>query len=117
MSRSRLAYALLLVVAVAMLASTSVRANDANPGNIVSTTLSVSTPVTLGGTSLQPGTYTVKADDTKVTIMMNGKTVAQANVQWKDEAHKSPYTNLLAESGSVKEIHFSGKTRYVEITN
>lgn len=104
-------------VAIALLffGSSVARANTAANKGDVATTLNVMTSVTLGGMSIAPGTYTVKADQTKVTFLQNGKMVAEANVEWKDSAQKSAYSNLLAEQGVVKEIHFSGKTRYVTI--
>ena len=104
-----------VAVALMFFGSSAVRANTAANKGDLATTLNVMTQVTVGGMSVPPGTYTVKADDTKVTFLQNGKMVAEANVQWKDSAKKSPYSNLLAEQGAVKEIHFSGKTRYVTI--
>jgi hypothetical protein len=117
MLRSRLNYLLVVVAALFLMASTAVRAKDAGPNAILSSTVSVLTPVTVGGTSVKPGTYIVKAEGTKVTFLMNGKTIAQANVQWKDSDKKAKATNMLAQEGAVKEIHFSGKTRYVEIAD
>jgi len=111
-SRLSIAFA---VFTLLLFASPAVRANSAANKGDLATTLNVMTAVTLGGTSIAPGTYTVKADGTKVMFLQDGKTVAQANVEWKDSAQKSPYSNLLAEQGAVKEIHFSGKTRYVTI--
>lgn len=83
----------------------------------MSSTLDVLTPVTLGGTTVQPGTYTVKVDGTTVTVMSGKKTVAQANIQWQDSSAKAKSTTILAENGAVKEIHFSGKTSYVTLAN
>jgi hypothetical protein len=116
MFRPTFSYLLVAMAAVAMAASSAgASPRDAGANGVVSTTIEVITPVQLGGTSVQPGTYTVKADDSKVTLLMNGKQVAQASVQWKDAQQKSKSTSLLAESGTVKEIHFGGKTRYVEV--
>lgn len=106
---------LTLMVTLAM--SVAVQARDAGNKSHISSTLDVLTPVTVAGTSIAPGTYTVRADGTKVTFVKNGKTVAQANVEWKDSAQKAQSTSLLADQGSVKEIHFSGKTRYASIAN
>lgn len=117
MLRSRLNYLLVVAAALVLMASTAVRAKDAGTNATLSSTISVLTPVTVGGTSVKPGTYVVKANGAKVTFLMNGKTVAQANMQWKDSDQKAKATNMLAEEGAVKEIHFSGKTRYVEIAN
>ena len=116
MFRSVFSYLLIAMAALVVVASsTGAHPRDAGANSVVSITLDVITPVRLGGTSVKPGTYTVKADDSKVTLLMNGKQVAQASVQWKDAQQKSKSTSLLAESGSVKEIHFSGKTRYIQI--
>jgi hypothetical protein len=115
MFRLRPGLALAVVCAFVMLGSLSVRA-DAGSG-VISSTLAVLSPVKLGGTDVKPGTYTINADDSKVTLVANGKTIATANVQWKDAPQKSKSTNLISESGAIKEIHFNGKTRYVEIAN
>ena len=41
-----------------------------------------------GRQELKPGTYRVTADDSKVTLTLDGKVVAEAPVQWKDETNK-----------------------------
>ena len=80
------------------------------------TTVDVLKPMTLAGQQLKPGTYSVSADDSTVTLQMNGKMVAQAPIQWKDEASKAQYSGVVAVDGVVKEIHFSGKTKYVTVS-
>jgi hypothetical protein len=119
MFRSKINYLLVVLIATVCVSSTVVFAKnrDAGTTDSISSTLDVLTPVTVGGTSVQPGMYTVKADGSTVTFMMNGKEVAHASVQWKDSAQKAKSTNMLADSGAVKEIHFGGKTRYIEIAN
>ena len=117
MRRLRPVHSLLIVLSILVLPSTIARASDAGAKGVVTTTIDVLNPVTFGGTSLKPGSYTVKADETTVTLTARGKTVAQAKVEWKDSAQKSKSTSMLAENGIVKEIHFSGNTRYVELTN
>ena len=71
----------------------------------------------LAGTALNPGTYTVSADGSKVTLSQRGKTVAEAPIQWKDEQGKSRHSSVVSDSGQVKEIHFSGKTQYILIVH
>jgi len=119
MFRSKINYLVVLLIVTVFASSTAVLAKnrDAGTTDSMSSTLDVLTPVTVGGTSVQPGMYTVKADGSTVTFMMNGKEVAHANVQWKDSAQKAKATNMLADGGALKEIHFGGKTRYVEIAN
>ncbi|MBZ5503295.1 MAG: hypothetical protein LAN59_13850 [Acidobacteriia bacterium] len=87
-----------------------------NP-NTITETMGIFDPVTLAGKQLKPGTYVVTADDTKVTFTLNSKVVAEAAAQWKDAADKARYSAILATDGKVKEIHFAGKTRYLEISN
>jgi hypothetical protein len=117
MLHSRIRVLCIALTAITLFASTAARARDAGASDAVSTTLNVLQPLTIGGTTVKPGTYTVNADSVKVTFVSHGKTIAQANVQWRDSDQKSKSTNLLAQDGAIKEIHFSGKTRYVEIAN
>jgi hypothetical protein len=107
----------LAMTMAAMLAFTaSAKGRDAGgPQSDITTTLNVLDPLTIGGLTLKPGTYTVKATDTDLTLMQNGKAVAHVSVQWKDSPKKAQSSNLLADSGAIKEIHFGGKTRYAVI--
>lgn len=104
-----------VALVLALAASAAVRANDAGNKGDISSTLDVLTPVTLAGASIAPGTYTVKTEGTKITFLKNGKPVAEANVEWKDSTQKAQSSSLIADQGSVKEIHFSGKTRYASV--
>jgi hypothetical protein len=70
----------------------------------------------LGSSDLKPGDYSVTADDTHAKFFKGGKVIAEASIQWKDESSKSKYTTVVVESSQIKEIHFSGKMKYVEIT-
>jgi hypothetical protein len=105
----------IVAVVLILLASIGALTTTASAKAGISATLDLLNPVTLGGTPIKPGTYTVSADDTKVTILKNGKAVAQANVQWKDTDQKAATTNIFVEGGAIKEIHFGGKTRYAII--
>jgi hypothetical protein len=111
---SKFAVATAMVTILAF--SASAKGKDANVQRPnLTTTLNVMDPLTVGGQTLKPGTYTVKATDSNVSFVQDGKTVAQVNVEWKDATNKSQNSNLLADAGSVKEIHFGGQTRYVVI--
>jgi hypothetical protein len=79
------------------------------------TKVNVYSAVTLAGKRLKPGEYRVTAIDSKVTLAMDGKVVAEAPVEWKDETTKPKTSSLVATAGRVKEIHFDGKMRYVVI--
>jgi|SRR5208282_2253605 len=105
--------AILVVLALAMpLAARATAANNSKP---TSTTMDILSTVSLGGKQLKPGTYSVTVDDTKVTLALGGKVVAESPVQWKDETSKAKYSNIVAVGDQVTEIHFSGKMRYVAI--
>lgn len=82
-----------------------------------SATMELLSPATLGGKQLKPATYRVKADDTKVTLLQGKKVVAESAIQWKDEPAKSPYSAIVVDDSKVKEIHFSGKQKYIEIND
>ncbi len=74
--------------------------------------------VTLNGTTIAAGEYTVKYDEdgsnAQVKFMKGKKEVATASGQVKTLAHKAPSNGLVlntAGSGrDVSEIHFGGKT-------
>jgi hypothetical protein len=101
-----------LVLLVAIVAQTA-PAKDTKAG--VSTTMSLLVPASVAGHELKPGDYAVSADETHVKISMNGKVVAEAPVQWKDETSKAKYSAFVSEGNKITEIHFGGKTRFVTI--
>jgi hypothetical protein len=109
----------LLPVLVALVLAMPLAARDVSANNSKATnaTMDVLNQVVLAGKTLKPGSYTVSADDSKVTIARDGKVIAEAPVQWKDEASKAKYSNIVTVGDQVKEIHFSGKMRYVEIAD
>jgi hypothetical protein len=101
-----------LVMLVAIAAQTA-PAKETKAG--VTTTMSLLNPATFAGKELKPGDYAVSADETHVRISMNGKVVAEAPVQWKDETSKPKYSAFVSEGNKITEIHFGGKTRFVAI--
>ncbi|HKV05163.1 MAG TPA: hypothetical protein VJO53_08675 [Candidatus Acidoferrales bacterium] len=104
-----------ILVALALAMPLAAREAGTKNGKTTSTTLDVLSAVTLAGKQLKPGMYRVTADDSRVTLEQDGKVVAEAPVQWKDETAKPHYSNIVTVGTEVKEIHFSGKMRYVEI--
>ena len=115
MSRRGLNLFASILVALLVALPLAARDNGKN-GKATSTEVDILSACTLAGKQLKPGTYHVTADDAKVTIEMNGKVVAEAPVTWKDETAKPNNSNVVTESDQVKEIHFSGKMRYVSIS-
>jgi hypothetical protein len=119
MSRRAMHLAITVLAALALVIPAAARENNGNKSkNSVSATMDLLNPATLGGKQLKPGTYEVKADDTTVKILKDGKTVAEAPVQWKDESGKSQYSAIVTDGDgkSIKEVHFNGKTRFAEIS-
>jgi hypothetical protein len=72
---------------------------------------------TLAGKAVNKGTYTVQADESKITLLSHGKVVAEAPAQWKDDKGKASADNVITDSGAIREIRFGGKTRYLSIQN
>jgi hypothetical protein len=83
---------------------------------IVKTELRLLSPATFGGTELKAGEYSVTADDAHARFLKNGKVIAEASVQWKDESAKPQTNAVVVDSNQIKEIHFSGKMKYVEVS-
>jgi hypothetical protein len=117
MSQRRKSFAITVLTALALALPIVARSDNTNaPKAIVSMSVDLSSPATLGGRELKPGSYSVRADSVKVTLSRGGKAIAEAPVQWKEEAGKAAYSTIVTESKQIKEIHFSGKSKYVEIT-
>ncbi|HUJ31542.1 MAG TPA: hypothetical protein VLY23_09700 [Candidatus Acidoferrum sp.] len=119
MSRTGIGTVLAAVAALALALPVAARNNNAGKTSksTASATVEILSDANLGGTQLKAGTYNVKADETKVTLSRNGKVVAEAPVQWKEDAAKSQGSSMVVEAGTVKEIHFNGKTRYAELSS
>jgi hypothetical protein len=113
---ARRGWNLVLPILVALLVAMPLAARDAaKNGKATTGEVDVLTTVTLAGKQLKPGTYRVTADDSKVTVSLGGKVVAEAPVEWKDETTMPRYTSVVTTNDQVKEIHFNGKMRYVAI--
>lgn len=70
----------------------------------------------INGTALKAGEYNVNADDTKVTLTVDGKVIAESKVEWKDGTSKASSTSVLIAGDEIKEIRFKGQTRYAVVT-
>ncbi len=121
MSRSKMNGVLTILAALALALSIATHAAPAKDAKsnlipILKTELTLLSPATFGGTELKAGEYSVTADDTHAKFLKNGKVIAEAPVQWKDESAKPKSTAVVVDSNQIKEIHFGGKMKYVEIT-
>jgi hypothetical protein len=116
MSRHSMKQIFTILAALVVLVSISAQiapAKDTKAG--VNTTMSLLNPTTLAGKDLKPGDYAVTVDDTHVRLSLNGKVVAEAPVQWKDETSKARFSAFVINDNKITEIHFGGKTRFVTI--
>jgi hypothetical protein len=117
MSHRRMSFAFAVLAAFGLALPVAARDESSNqPKAIVSMSVGLSSAATLAGKELKPGNYSVRADSVKVTLLRGGKAIAEAPVQWKDEAGKAAYSTIVTESKQIKEIHFLGKSKYIEIT-
>ena len=121
MSRSKINGMLTILAALTLALSIATHAAPAKDAKstvtpIVKTDLTLLSPATLGGTELKAGEYSVIADDAHAKFLKNGKVIAEASIQWKDESAKRQSTAVVVDSNQIKEIHFGGKMKYVEIT-
>lgn len=115
MSHRGMNVVLTVLVALALAIPVAARHDATNDTKQISTKMDLLNPATLAGKDLKPGSYAVSVGETKVTLSLNGKVVVEAPVQWKDEHSKSRYSAFVTDGNQIKEIHFSGKTRYVEV--
>ncbi|MFZ0583583.1 MAG: hypothetical protein WAN72_02780 [Candidatus Acidiferrales bacterium] len=116
MSRHSMKQIFAILAALVLLVSITARtapAKDTKAG--ISTVMTLLNPTTIAGKDLKPGDYAVSVDETQVKLSMNGKVVAEAPVQWKDETSKAKYSAFVINNNKITEIHFGGKTRFVSI--
>jgi hypothetical protein len=115
MSRRGVNQVVRILVVVALAMPLAARA-FANGSKSTTATMDILNTVSLNGKQLKPGTYTVTADDSKVTVAQNGKVVVEAPVEWKEETSKPHNSNIVTTNDEVTEIHFGGKMRYIQVT-
>lgn len=77
------------------------------------TTFTLPQPVMIGTQQLKPGVYDVIVKETQATFLKDGKTVAQANIEWKDNSSKPPATSVVLDGAQLKEVRFGGKTQSI----
>ncbi len=100
-----------LLVALTLLPRTS----SAKNSKTAQTTMDILIPTSLGGKPLKAGTYKVIADGSTVTLRLGNKLVAEAPAQWKDGNTKAQYSFIVTDAHGIDEIHFDGKTRYIQV--
>jgi hypothetical protein len=82
-----------------------------------SATMVISNPTQIGTTQLEPGTYEIRASEGQdhVTVLKNGKTVADVPVQWIQLEKKAANSEVVTSENRVTEIDFGGKTGAAQI--
>ena len=117
MAHRRMNSVLTIVAALAFAMPIATRADDSKTIKPVSrVAVDLHSSATLAGKDLKPGTYQVSADETKMTILRDGKVVAEVPIEWKDGQSKSSYTSVVTESNQITEVHFGGKAKYISVT-
>jgi len=114
-SRRSLGFVLCALAALAVAVPMMARNAAAKNSKGTTATMDVLSPATLGGKDIKPGTYTFQADESTLTVLHNGKMVAEVPVQWKDETNKPNDSNIVVQNNAIKEVHFAGKMKYVEV--
>ncbi|MGB8989253.1 MAG: hypothetical protein WCC37_21825 [Candidatus Sulfotelmatobacter sp.] len=106
---------LALFVAVALVFSLSAFAKDIHSGKFT-----LSDPVQVGSTQLAPGNYKAEwngpADNVKIEIIQNGKTVATTQGKLENLQKPSPYDAVLTKTlanntKALDEIEFGNHTQ------
>lgn len=115
MFRKQFAFAVSFLAALLLLLPLAATSANAKESKTISTTMHVLNSTSLGGKAVKPGTYRVIADGSTVTMKMGKKVVAEAPMQWKDGDGKSPYSSIVKDAQGIKEFHFEGKSRYIEV--
>jgi hypothetical protein len=71
----------------------------------------------IAGRTLKGGDYTFKVSDTKMTIELNNKVVAEAAGRWEPRDKKVATDGFsTGADGQVLEVHFSGEKRVFIVT-
>jgi hypothetical protein len=118
MSRSRMNCVLSILAALALAMPLAARSGAGKTSKSTArASMDLSKDASFGGKQLKAGTYDVKASESTLTLMQNGKVVAEAPIAWKDEESKSPYSAIVTESGAVTEVHFNGKKSYAHLSS
>jgi hypothetical protein len=120
MSRRKMNCVLTVFAALALVLSIATHTTPAKDAKstvtpIVKSDVKLLRAATLGGSDLKAGDYSVTADDTHAKFSRGGKVVAEVPIQWKDESTKSKFTTVVVDGNQIKEIHFGGKMKYVEV--
>lgn len=88
---------------------------SAKGSKTIRTNMDILNATSLAGKPVKPGTYQVVADGSTVTLKAGNKVIAEAPAELKDSSNKASYSSVVIDGQGIKEIHFEGKTSYVEV--
>ena len=73
--------------------------------------------VTVGQTQVQPGDYTIKAQESGKTfqVMHDGKVVAEASCHWVELPKKASNTQVDTTGNKMTQVEFAGRTEALQI--
>lgn len=115
MVRKHFAFAASALAAAVLALSLAAGSVNAKSTKTVNVSMDILSATSLGGKSVKPGNYHVIADGSTVTLKDGNKVVAEAPAEWKDADNKASYSSVVMDSNGIKEIHFEGQSRYVEV--
>lgn len=78
--------------------------------------LEVTEATEIAGTQLRPGEYEIKVKDgaAQVSVVRDGKTVAQVPCQWIQLPNKAANSQVITSNNKVTEVDFGGKTEALQ---
>ena len=75
-------------------------------------TVDLTAPQKIAGKELREGSYLFKVDDTKLTVLLKNKVVAEAEGRWEPRNTKVEHDTFISgPDGQIQEIRFEGEKR------
>jgi hypothetical protein len=73
--------------------------------------------VTVGTTQIQPGDYTLRAEESgkMLEVLHDGKVVAQVSCHWIELPKRAADTEVSTTNNKVTEVEFAGRTEALQI--
>lgn len=82
-----------------------------------STAYDVTQPIEIGQSQLQPGHYTLKANEStdQLRVLHNGKLVATVPCHWVKLPQKANNSEILSNKDKVTRVEFQGRREAVSV--
>ncbi len=76
-----------------------------------------SRPLMVGKTNLQPGNYTIRAEESenKLEVLKNGRVVATAPCHWVELPRKADDTEVSQNGSQLVQVQFAGRTEAIQL--